>query len=131
VEPRYRRLRGRLVEVLREEAISSLPSPGDPDAQCARLLARYPEAAAELTMLRRCGAELAQVLTGIIDPLQLLFPGGDMRDAEDIYERSPFARAISTLAAEAAAQAVACLPEQRTLRVLEIGAGTGGTTAFL
>jgi acyl transferase domain-containing protein/SAM-dependent methyltransferase/acyl carrier protein len=131
VEPRYRRLRGRLVEVLREEGISYLPSPGDPDAQCARLLARYPEVAAELTMLQRTGAELAQVLTGISDPLQLLFPDGDMRDAEGIYERSPFARAISTLVAEAAAQAVACLPERRTLRVLEIGAGTGGTTAFL
>jgi acyl transferase domain-containing protein/trans-aconitate methyltransferase/acyl carrier protein len=131
VEPRYHRLRSRLVEVLREEGISSLPSPGDPDAQCAKLVARYPEATAELTMLQRCGATLAQVLTGISDPLQLLFPDGDMRAAEDIYERSPFARAISTLAAEAVAQAVACLPERRTLRVLEIGAGTGGTTAFL
>src|SRR5262249_9075326 len=72
VEPHYHRLRSRFVEILQEEGISRLPDPEDLDAYCAMLLARYPEVAAELTLLQRCGAALAHVLTGVSEPLQLL-----------------------------------------------------------
>ncbi len=61
--------------------------------------------------------------------MQLLFPGGSLDDAELMYQLSPLARFYNSLAGEAVAAAVADLPAGQRLRVLEIGAGTGGTTS--
>lgn len=80
-------------------------------------------------MTRRCGEGLAEALRGEADPLQLLFPGGSLATAEQLYRKSPLARAYTALVAEAAAAVSARVPAGRTLRVLEIGAGTGGATS--
>ena len=93
------------------------------------LLERYPAGQGELTLTRRCGEQLAAALTGAADPLQLLFPGGSLDDAERMYQLSPFAHFFNSLAAQAVAAATAETPTR--LRVLEIGAGTGGTTAHV
>ena len=95
------------------------------------LLTRYPLGVGEITMTRRCGEQLAEALRGDVDPLQLLFPGGSLESAEQMYQVSPIARFYNSLAAEAVAAAVADLPDNRDVRVLEIGAGTGGTTSFV
>ena len=84
---------------------------------------------AELALLDRCGARLADVLRGGTDPLQLLFPQGELESVERIYESGPVARVFNTLVRRAVEAAVAALPPGRRLRVLEIGAGTGATTA--
>ena len=80
----------------------------------------------EHALLARCGGALADVLRGRRDPLELLF-GGEP-SAADLYSNAPAARALNQLAADAVAGAVSALPEGRRLRVLEVGAGTGGTT---
>ncbi len=103
-----------------------------PAAELAAVRAAHPEAASELALFERCGAGLARVLRGACDPLQdLLFPGGDASGLAAVYRDSPGARALNALAAEALDAAVARLPRNRPLRILEIGAGTGGTTAAL
>ena len=81
----------------------------------------------EHALLARCGGALADVLRGRRDPLELLF-GGEP-SAADLYSNSPAARAADRMVADAVRAAVAGLPEGRSLRVLEIGAGTGATTA--
>ncbi len=116
----HRRLFARLV------ALADRPdAEGDPAAAIARLQAAVPEAVAETTLLARCGDQLAAVLCGQVDPLTLLFPPGDPISAASLYRDTPTARAVNALVG---ATLTAALPTGRPLRVLEIGAGTGGTT---
>jgi NADPH:quinone reductase-like Zn-dependent oxidoreductase/SAM-dependent methyltransferase len=133
----HQQLLGRLLEILSEdgllrrqgadwEAVRELPnSASEPRQQAA--LARFPESA-ELKLLGRCGPQLAGALNGQVDPLQLLFPGGTFDAAEQLYHHSPSARTYNSLVAEAITATLARLPQGRTVRLLEIGAGTGGTT---
>ena len=134
---RHHRLLRRMLQVLEEDGVlraegsgwtvrAALPT-ADPDAPA--LAVRFPEWRAQIEMSARCGVRLGDVLRGGCDPLQLLFPDGSLDDAERLYTESPFARAYNALVASAVADAARALPAGRTLRVLEIGAGTGGTTA--
>ncbi len=137
----HRHLLGRLLEILAEDGLLQATDAGwvvcqplaaDEDRQAVfdALLARYPEYSAELEITNRCGANLAEALTGEADPLQLLFPDSYMSTAQRLYQESPVARIYNGLMGEAAAAAVASLPADRQVRVLEIGGGTGGTTAY-
>ncbi|MDE2883052.1 MAG: SDR family NAD(P)-dependent oxidoreductase, partial [Acidobacteriota bacterium] len=102
-------------------------APEDPDELADRLLARCPAASVEIGLLRRCGEALSEVLRGRADPLDLLF--GGTPSAADLYREAPVSRALSRLVGEAVAAAARTLPAGRRLRILEVGAGTGGTTA--
>ena len=82
--------------------------------------------APEQVLLRRCGPRLAAALQGKVDPLELLFPGGDGTLAEQMYFDSPMARMLNGAVAEALAQILAATAG--TVRVLEVGGGTAGTT---
>ncbi|WP_100898073.1 type I polyketide synthase [Nostoc flagelliforme] len=100
-------------------------------SQIGDLLSKYPDASAELNLLHRCGSNLAQVLRGERNPLDLLFPEGDLTTAAGLYQDSPGAKVMNTLMQQAVLSVVKHLPSGRPLRVLEIGAGTGGTTSYL
>jgi acyl transferase domain-containing protein/NADPH:quinone reductase-like Zn-dependent oxidoreductase/SAM-dependent methyltransferase/acyl carrier protein len=102
---------------------------GEPDLSWAQLRMAFPEFEAELTLTERCAPHLARVLTGSVDPLQLLFPGGSTDTADRLYSMSPSAQVFNALVARAVADAVAAAPSP--VRVLEIGAGTGGTTTHI
>ena len=91
------------------------------------LLAALPQGASlpqgpESALLGRCGTALADVLRGRTDPMSLLFAGGD---AAGIY-RDAAAYRVANQAMAALAAAV--LPPTGRVKVLEVGAGTGGTT---
>lgn len=107
----------------------------DPDASLARLRLAHPSGSAEIEMTGRSGSQLAEALQGRCDPLQLLFPAGSIDMAERVYRDSPPARVFNGLMAEVVAQALdmaaAQAPAGRPLRILELGAGTGGTTAHV
>jgi acyl transferase domain-containing protein len=96
----------------------------------AALRRRYQDPA-ELTLLRRCGERLPEVLRGECDPLGLLFPDGDAVTAATLYGDSPGAKAANGFVGRLVAALVERLPADHTIRILEIGAGTGGTTAHL
>ncbi|MBI4997956.1 MAG: methyltransferase [Rhodocyclales bacterium] len=83
-----------------------------------------------LDYIRHCGDLLYPVLTGAQSPLETLFPGGDFALADGLYRRSATMRYINGLAAAGIEAFVAARPTG-PIRVLEIGAGTGGTTAAL
>ena len=99
----------------------------DPAGFRDELLERHPFGAVELTLVGRCGEALTDVLRGRVAPLDLLF-GGDAPGAADLYHEAPLMRAMNRLVGDAAAALAGALPEGRRLRVLEVGAGTGGTT---
>ena len=141
IAPRNIRLFARLMEMLAEdgilrrdettwEVVGPLAS-GDPDRECEAALEIFGDVDAEILMLRRCATELARVLTGDQDPLQLLFPGGSFNEAHKLYIDSPYARTYNAALGEALASSIASLPPGKLLRVLEIGAGTGGTTTYV
>ncbi len=88
----------------------------------------FPQFRHETTLLGRCGPEIAGVLTGKVDPIQLIFPE-DQWDLIVKYYVEGFAfKKYNDLAASAVTELVNNLPEDQTLRILEIGAGTGGMT---
>ncbi len=102
-----------------------------PEDDLALLRRSLPDAAAELELIGRVGGELARALRGERNPVELLFPDGSLDTAERLYRNSPTARLFNGLMAEVMAAVVAARGTGRTLRILEIGAGTGGTTAHL
>ena len=91
------------------------------------LLERYPFGGVELGLLGRCGAALCDVLRGRVEGLELLF-GVEGGGAESLYHEAPLARAMNRQVGEVVSGLVEAMPEGRRLRVLEVGAGTGGTT---
>jgi acyl transferase domain-containing protein/acyl carrier protein len=137
----YSRFLGRLLERLGEEGVlrrvgsewevCSVPVMGDPEDIRKPLLLQYPAFEAELTLIGRCGQRLADVLRGECDPLQLLFPEGSLALSERLYQDSPFVWAYNMLVQEAVSAALERLPDDRTVRILEIGGGTGGTTTYV
>jgi acyl transferase domain-containing protein/acyl carrier protein len=106
-----------------------VPQRIDSESTFTALIADHPDCRPELHMVRRCGGALAEVLRGRQEPLPLLFPGGKADEVEHLYQRAAPARAMNGLVAEVFRRVVAAMPPGRTLRVLEVGAGTGGTTA--
>jgi malonyl CoA-acyl carrier protein transacylase len=84
-----------------------------------------------LAYIRNCGEKLSQVMAGKESPLETLFPGGSSTLAERLYagaNMNRYANAIAGAAVEAAARASTAT---RPFRVLEVGAGTGATSATL
>jgi acyl transferase domain-containing protein/SAM-dependent methyltransferase len=81
--------------------------------------------------MRRSGAALAGVITGRESAVETLFPGGSMDMAEGLYERSAPSRYINGIARAAVHAQISAHGTPRTGRVLELGAGTGGTTSAL
>jgi len=95
------------------------------------LMEQYPEYRSQLVLMERCASQLADVLSGNLDPLHLLFPGGSMDDLEGVYQDTPYAQVYNKLIQATIQMALDKLPEERHLRILEIGAGTGATTSYV
>ncbi|HEY9717165.1 MAG TPA: SDR family NAD(P)-dependent oxidoreductase, partial [Trichormus sp.] len=100
----------------------------DLDERNKRMVQMYREFSNELRLLARCGKHLAAVWRGTQDPLSLLF---DDASAEDLYHKSPSAQLVNPAVQLALQAIVSQWPEGKTMRILEIGAGTGGSTSFL
>ena len=126
IAPAQRRLYQRFCSLAAAQASVQAPPV---DWQPATLLTQHPEAQAELTLIQRCGEHLAEVLRGHIDPLTLLFPAGDLTDLTRLYQSSPGAQLMNEAVRQVVERVIA--PLSRPARILEIGGGTGGTTAHL
>jgi acyl transferase domain-containing protein len=141
IVPNQRRLFDRLLQVLAELGVLAFdrqqwqviaPLAAVNPAQTVEQLAhQYPHSPAEITLLHRCATQLSSVLRGAIDPVELVFPHGDLTAVTQLYQASPAAKVMNTLVQQAISTAVAKLPAARGVRILEIGAGTGGTTSYI
>jgi len=80
-----------------------------------------------LNYVTRCGQKLSLVVTGKESALETLFPGGSFDIARDLYSDWSLARYFNAILRCAFKEATAGGP----VHVLEIGAGTGGTTEAL
>ncbi|HEY9772538.1 MAG TPA: SDR family NAD(P)-dependent oxidoreductase [Planktothrix sp.] len=122
IVPNQRRLAERLLVLIQHAALT----PVDIDTSLARLRQTYPDSSEQISVVERCGNELARLLRGQQDALTLLFPQDGSPSVEAWYRKAPpirfgnkvIAETISTIAAQT----------KQPLHVLEIGAGTGSTT---
>ena len=125
VLPKYSQLFSRLLNCLSESGWVS--NSADVLGRMQKLRQRWPSSA-EAELLERCGHRLADVLRGVERPLDLIFPNGDKSAASRVYGESAGVVAMTSIFGRGIQASIANLPKQAGLRVLEIGAGTGGTT---
>ncbi|WP_339521579.1 SDR family NAD(P)-dependent oxidoreductase [Pseudomonas sp. EL_65y_Pfl2_R96] len=88
----------------------------------------------QVTLIDDCLLQLPQILTGQIQATDLMFPDGSMGKVEGIYKHNTLSDFFNE---QLASQVIAHVRRRvlaepaRPVRILEIGAGTGGTTAAL
>ena len=144
VQTRHGRLLTRMLEMLVEAGLlmrsgsqfetavtfqTAAPSLISLADQVASFRRKYTDFAAEFELLAHCGGLLPGVLLGEIDPLQLLFPADGSVNAERLYRDSSSARFYNRLIGELVENAVRDVARGDTVRLLELGAGTGSTTS--
>jgi acyl transferase domain-containing protein/SAM-dependent methyltransferase len=81
--------------------------------------------------VRRCGRSLAAVVSGVESPLDTLFPSGSYETVDFIYHQWSLARYFNGIVRSAVEGVGSRRNGSERLRIFEIGAGTGGTTAAL
>jgi len=140
IASRHFRLVGRMLELLEQSGylgrtdmqwhVREAPPTSSVVEQWRSLALAHPECHAELNLVRRCGSRLVEFLRDEEEPLSALFPTGSPI-AEHLYSDSPTLGPYNRIVADAVAEIVRQLPEGETLRILEVGAGTGGLTSLL
>jgi len=127
-----------LVEAGRVEMRGELCAPGSRarathaqvEARVADLVRRHPDTGPILTLFRACMARLFDVMAGRVGHAEVMFPKGSDRLVAPLYRDNPASDLFNRVIREALARRLASGAGD-TLRVLEIGAGTGGTTRWL
>ncbi|GAB0107906.1 type I polyketide synthase [Nocardia sp. JMUB6875] len=102
----------------------------DPTLLYRQLIREFPRMAPDLMVAAHCGSRLAAVLGGDQDPMDLLFSPTD-RLAEHYYANAPILQYHNRLIQELMRAWLTLRPAASPVRILEVGAGTGGTTAQL
>ena len=139
VQPRYVALIARFLDILTEAGwctkhdagwtlLRPLSDFAVPNGPAPALVEPF---APELGLLQRCGEQLASVLRGQADPVDILFGPQSQNDLDRIYAASLTTTAVNQIAADMVGAAQARMAEGRKLSILEIGAGTGGTTTHI
>ena len=118
VIPRFLRLK---------EALSSIKYQFAPSHQ--EIINQFPELKAHLNLIDICLKNLNDILTGKTCPLSVMFPNGSFAMVEPVYRNNPVANYYNERMADAVEQYVNDAAHNgQTIRILEIGAGTGSTT---
>ena len=85
--------------------------------------------------LEHCDRQLTQTLIGEFNPLELLFPQGSLELVEKLYHDWPLVQYFNSIAVRSCLRYLSVLANQKKskkpLRILEVGAGTGGLTRSL
>jgi len=144
--PRHAKVMNRLLEILEQhdllvrEGSKLIRGSGQTPSEASRALheqfvATYPAYAGEARLMALTGPKLAGCLTGKIDPLTLMFRGAAAQKVmEEYYVASPM---LSTLTEQlvtyirTVATSSRSTSSETPLRILEVGAGFGGTTTRL
>ncbi|QNP75021.1 SDR family NAD(P)-dependent oxidoreductase [Streptomyces roseirectus] len=98
-------------------------------AAMARLTDRHPALGPVVTLLADCLAALPDILTGRRSAMEVLFPDGSTERVAAVYRGDPVTDRCNAEVARLVVEQVQARRGDGTVRVLEVGAGTGGTTA--
>ena len=83
----------------------------------------------EIQLAERCGPRLQDVLTAKTAYQELLFPGGSMEAVLPVYESGVLAAHYNGCVIATVDAMLRQLPPARSVAVLEVGAGSGGTAS--
>ncbi|MFZ1322475.1 MAG: SDR family NAD(P)-dependent oxidoreductase [Ignavibacteria bacterium] len=138
---KYKKLVKRLIEILSDNKIlniveGNLDFKEDPDIDFSEILPevlykKYPDFQAEIRLTELCGEHLYKILTGRKDPLEILFPEGDMTLLTKLYQDSPTFVHMNNSIRIITENIHSSFSEDKKLNILEIGAGTGSTTSYI
>lgn len=143
VLPRHGRLKKQLYQILKGSGTISETSTGAfcrtgnpvPIVESQVLhenMRQWSQHTSELELLRTTGPFLADCLTGKADGLDLIFQDAAARRLlEDVYTNAPMFKSATMHLGQYLVDIAGHLGSQREIRILEIGAGTGGTTMYL
>jgi rhizoxin synthesis polyketide synthase RhiC len=116
----------------RIEAPETLEALRDLDACATQTVQAHPGVAAYVKLVRTCLADYPEILRGSVKATDVIFPGSSMDLVGPIYGDNPLADYANELVAQAVSlyieRRLPGLAPGRRIRILEIGAGTGGTT---
>lgn len=145
-KPRHEKVMNRLLEILEKHGLltrqgsdlirSSGQTPSTPSQQLhEQFLVQFPPYAGEARLMALTGPKLADCLTGKTDAVSLMFRGSAAQKVmEDYYCASPM---LSTLTEQIVTFLRTIVASSSTtssdtpIRILEVGAGFGGTTTRL
>ena len=97
-----------------------------------KMLANFPKHASETQLLHVTGPRLADCLSGKANPIALIFQDAAARALlEDVYTNAPMFKTGTLLLGQYLSSVLKCLDGRRELRILELGAGTGGTSKHI
>ncbi|KAI0378532.1 hypothetical protein F5Y04DRAFT_272492 [Hypomontagnella monticulosa] len=142
-ERKHERLMAQMYKILEDAGLIAIHSGGAkrtdhsvPQASARELydaiVQKFPAHAREHQLLSTTGARLADCLTGRTDPLGLMFGSAEARQLmEDVYTNSPMFKAGTLFLARFLVNVCDRFQGKREIRILELGAGTGGTTKHL
>ncbi|MEI7063625.1 SDR family NAD(P)-dependent oxidoreductase [Dickeya chrysanthemi] len=88
----------------------------------------------QMNLVESCLRHLPQILTGQVQATEVLFPNASMEKVEGIYKNNPvsdFFNRVLTATVSDYVHEVLQFDHDASLRLVEIGAGTGGTTAMV
>ena len=128
VAVRHHRLLTRLLHIARS-AERLIEDVSDPQQLAQQLAADYKEWSDVLELIVRCGQALGDILRGEREPQEVLFSPDSLAILKNLYSSGPCLAYYNRALAEVVAAAARSLDPGAKLRVLEIGAGTGGASA--
>ena len=139
-EPWRRSLAKQLIEILQRVNLVQAVTDGwertdlvcneDSETLAAAILSEYPDHRLDVELLARCGPRLADVLGGRCDGRDVLFAEDGFEFLEQFYRHSPASAFYNGLVAEVISE-FQDVGKSQPLRILEVGGGTGGTTAHV
>jgi len=104
------------------------PEQSNPDLAVEDLINHYPNAQIELHLFRQVATNLAAIITGKISPLSILFSQDGQGGASEFYKNTSSAKILNLGISKTVELLLSSYPPSASLRILEIGAGTGATT---
>ena len=142
--PRHKRLKVQFDRILEDSNVITMsvdgvfrnevnidPTPAEELFQ--RLIAAYPQHASVHKLVKVPGSEIAACLTGQKDALQMIFANKENKaNLDDVYANWPLVRSGTLLLGRFLTRALSDAQDSaKKFRILEIGAGTGGTTQYI
>ncbi|KAI0445250.1 beta-ketoacyl synthase [Xylaria telfairii] len=140
--PQHKKLVAELYDILIEYGIftsdddsyirTAKPTPTESALALHERLSKFSVHESETKLLHCTAHRLGDCLSGAADPIALLFKNAGSRALwENVYTDSPIFKMCNLLFAEYLVDVVQGMAPGQEIRILELGAGTGGTTKHL